>query len=654
MTATFPVSVPTTAGLRGNLVDNLATFIGAGGLTAGGTTITVDDTTGFPSAGLASIRKANATGGVELFSYTGKTATTFTGVTRNFNSRYNAAWAEDDVVELYWVADFHNRHVEETIAIGQNISDRFGLGASSIVVPSGVSFALRATTNQMVLGTTNTTTINATAPAASRVYTIPDAGGAASFVMTAGAQTIAGVTTFSSVIKGADGTSSAPGFTFGTTTIGMFKNGSRVGLAAPTGGGVSFFENGSELLRFEGNNFSPLTTNQLDIGATSLRWKSAYFAGNVDASGQVITGIGSTSAPGLRLGAANDGLYVSGSGGTTSLGAVCRGVSIWTTNSAGFFIALSTETQSLANSGGKVYRLIENTSNTASSAAELQIGVGGTSASDATIQMYVSGGSTFTIGVDNDDSDNLVISCATTLGGALRAKFESGGPVSLYANNVLALRTVESGGATSVQFAAGGGNTAPTITFAGRTTTGITANSGATLGFCIPSGANFSWYEGGTEVFRWDGGGDTLSPDGLTTKTADMGTSAKAWDDVWADDFQNVADIPFFDYRKGPNGEEMAIDDLAIVRAIKPQRDKSGKLMYDPNGHAFWDDSTLPDWLWTRGKHHGGQITRDPEGKPWISMKVLAGLALGAVGQLTKEVDDLKATVESLKNKGRQ
>lgn len=58
---------------------------------------------------------------------------------------------------------------------------------------------IKATTNQIILGTTNTTTINATAPAASRVYTIPDAGGSASFVLTTSTdgQTIAGTITLS-------------------------------------------------------------------------------------------------------------------------------------------------------------------------------------------------------------------------------------------------------------------------------------------------------------------------------------------------------------------------------------------------------------------------------------------------------------------------
>ncbi len=51
------------------------------------------------------------------------------------------------------------------------------------------------TSNQIVLGTTNTATISSTAPSASRVYTIPDPGASASFVMTQGAQTIVGALT---------------------------------------------------------------------------------------------------------------------------------------------------------------------------------------------------------------------------------------------------------------------------------------------------------------------------------------------------------------------------------------------------------------------------------------------------------------------------
>lgn len=58
------------------------------------------------------------------------------------------------------------------------------------------------TTNQIVLGVTNTTTISATAPSASRVVTIPDPGANASFVMTAGTQTISGIKTFDGQLIG--------------------------------------------------------------------------------------------------------------------------------------------------------------------------------------------------------------------------------------------------------------------------------------------------------------------------------------------------------------------------------------------------------------------------------------------------------------------
>tara|TARA_R110000868_G_scaffold250282_2_gene506754 strand:+ start:13584 stop:15725 length:2142 start_codon:yes stop_codon:yes gene_type:complete len=63
-----------------------------------------------------------------------------------------------------------------------------------------VAQTVSATTNQIVLGTTNTTTINSAAPAASRTYNIIDAGGAADFVMTAATQTIGGAKTFSSAV----------------------------------------------------------------------------------------------------------------------------------------------------------------------------------------------------------------------------------------------------------------------------------------------------------------------------------------------------------------------------------------------------------------------------------------------------------------------
>ena len=62
------------------------------------------------------------------------------------------------------------------------------------------------------MGTTNTTTLTATAPAASRTYTIPDAGANASFVMTEGSQIINGTKTLSGVTTVSNTTDSENNF----------------------------------------------------------------------------------------------------------------------------------------------------------------------------------------------------------------------------------------------------------------------------------------------------------------------------------------------------------------------------------------------------------------------------------------------------------
>lgn len=143
MAASFPSAVPTTANLRGDLIDNASTALSAS-LLAAATTINVDSTASFPTAGLLSLKQAAGGGIIEVCSYTGKTGTSFTGVTRNFNSLGNQAYSEDDEVHLYFVANHFNRVVEEIIAVAQNINDRLGLGATTITIPSGVQVVLAA------------------------------------------------------------------------------------------------------------------------------------------------------------------------------------------------------------------------------------------------------------------------------------------------------------------------------------------------------------------------------------------------------------------------------------------------------------------------------------------------------------------------------
>lgn len=77
------------------------------------------------------------------------------------------------------------------------------LVSSTVGVMSwATSLGLGSTSNQIVLGTTNTITLTAPAPSASRVYTLSDVGADASFVMTEGTQTILGAKTFQLATSG--------------------------------------------------------------------------------------------------------------------------------------------------------------------------------------------------------------------------------------------------------------------------------------------------------------------------------------------------------------------------------------------------------------------------------------------------------------------
>lgn len=75
-----------------------------------------------------------------------------------------------------------------------NVLDTSGTGAASFG-----PVAVRATTNQIVLGTGSTVTITAPTPAAPVTYTIPDVGTNTSFALLTGTQTFAGPTTFSNI-----------------------------------------------------------------------------------------------------------------------------------------------------------------------------------------------------------------------------------------------------------------------------------------------------------------------------------------------------------------------------------------------------------------------------------------------------------------------
>jgi hypothetical protein len=78
-------------------------------------------------------------------------------------------------------------------------TDSNGNLVTTNVINSAITIS--PTSNQLVLGTTHTTTLSATAPSASRTYTLPDTGANSSFVMTDGSQTINGATSFTSRVS---------------------------------------------------------------------------------------------------------------------------------------------------------------------------------------------------------------------------------------------------------------------------------------------------------------------------------------------------------------------------------------------------------------------------------------------------------------------
>lgn len=104
-----------------------------------------------------------------------------------------------------------------TLSTPQNIGT-----ASS---PTFDHLTLSKTTLQLILGTTNTTSITATAPAASRVYTLPDAGGAANIILDAGNYTVTGTWTGVTLVTPA----------LGTPTAGVLSNCTGLPAASITG-----------------------------------------------------------------------------------------------------------------------------------------------------------------------------------------------------------------------------------------------------------------------------------------------------------------------------------------------------------------------------------------------------------------------------------
>lgn len=107
-------------------------------------------------------------------------------------------------------------------------------------------------------------------------------------------------------------------------------------------------------------------------------------------------------------------------------------------------------------------------------------------------------------------------------------------------------------------------------------------------------------------------------------KGFDFGESGTAWAEAYADNWNNVADFFNLDTK----------DDIAVIQGIKGSDKIDAK-----TGLELIDDSTLAEWLLTK---RNGKIERDPDGKPYLSLKIMISLCMGAIRQLDNKIESLK------------
>jgi hypothetical protein len=167
----------------------------------------------------------------------------------------------------------------------------------------------------------------------------------------------------------------------------------------------------------------------------------------------------------------------------------------------------------------------------------------------------------------------------------------------------------------------------------------------------------------------------------IANKAAYLGSSSYAWDEAYADNWNNVADVPWLDEIQLKSGEIVEVDDLAVLAAARPS------LIRDENtGMRIINDSTLPTWFVSRHKSDGyekvheleekekiddwepsghwhwvqpgdkirswkkGDVQVTPEGKPYLSTRTHLGLHDGAFRTLIDEQQQIHSMIEFLQS----
>lgn len=199
--AQWPTSVSTDAQLY-IAVNALQTTL-SGNIDNVTTTITLNSTTGFPTAGAVTIDS-------EVIFYTNISGAQLTGCVRGSDGTTAATHSSGVNVGATIVAFHHNGLKNEIIAIETDLNARFGFGSTAIAIPSGVSTAIASsgglqltmTSSHIKLSTaSNLAIITASAQAtANRTFTLPDISGNGTFAFLEGTQTFSGAKTFSSLV----------------------------------------------------------------------------------------------------------------------------------------------------------------------------------------------------------------------------------------------------------------------------------------------------------------------------------------------------------------------------------------------------------------------------------------------------------------------
>ncbi len=209
------------------------------------------------------------------------------------------------------------------------------LSIPSVFIAPGSIKATNATftntTNQIVLGTTNTLTISATAPVSSQTYTIPDAGASANFIM-------------SSILNGGIGanqTISSGGLIVSTAYITAGSNGHAAGLtsypSASSSGTLSLVA-GSQSA---GNNHSLNVTNTASIGQAvnytlpDPGVTTAYFAVTPSLVNSAVFVTNSSGVGAYSSTMTSGQLIIGSTGGTPTAATLTAGAGVTITNGAG-------------------------------------------------------------------------------------------------------------------------------------------------------------------------------------------------------------------------------------------------------------------------------------------------------------------------------